>query len=106
MEYFLPVRAQYAVVLAYNGDFDAARKELSMLTPFHKSVPPEWIMEVENQAALIKQIEEGKVRLSNRSMKNIAATSSPMPVRVEKHPGRNEPCSCGSGKKFKKCCGR
>ena len=21
-------------------------------------------------------------------------------------PGRNDPCSCGSGKKFKKCCGR
>jgi uncharacterized protein YecA (UPF0149 family) len=21
-------------------------------------------------------------------------------------PGRNEPCSCGSGKKYKKCCGR
>ncbi len=20
--------------------------------------------------------------------------------------GRNEPCNCGSGKKFKKCCGR
>ena len=20
--------------------------------------------------------------------------------------GRNEPCSCGSGKKYKKCCGR
>lgn len=20
-------------------------------------------------------------------------------------PGRNDPCSCGSGKKFKKCCG-
>ena len=20
--------------------------------------------------------------------------------------GRNDPCSCGSGKKFKKCCGR
>ncbi|MCL6269362.1 SEC-C metal-binding domain-containing protein [Sansalvadorimonas sp. 2012CJ34-2] len=24
---------------------------------------------------------------------------------VEKTPGRNDPCSCGSGKKFKKCCG-
>ncbi len=23
----------------------------------------------------------------------------------EKHPGRNEPCPCGSGKKYKKCCG-
>ncbi len=20
-------------------------------------------------------------------------------------PGRNDPCSCGSGKKYKKCCG-
>ena len=24
--------------------------------------------------------------------------------RAEKKPGRNEPCHCGSGKKFKKCC--
>lgn len=27
-------------------------------------------------------------------------------VRVEKTPGRNDPCSCGSGKKYKKCCGK
>ena len=26
------------------------------------------------------------------------------PVKVEKV-GRNDPCPCGSGKKFKKCCG-
>lgn len=26
--------------------------------------------------------------------------------RVSKIPGRNEVCSCGSGKKYKKCCGR
>lgn len=25
-------------------------------------------------------------------------------VRVEKRPGRNEPCHCGSGKKYKNCC--
>tara|TARA_R110002072_G_scaffold142097_2_gene287480 strand:+ start:148 stop:738 length:591 start_codon:yes stop_codon:yes gene_type:complete len=25
-------------------------------------------------------------------------------IRVEKKPGRNEPCLCQSGKKFKKCC--
>ena len=24
----------------------------------------------------------------------------------DKEPGRNEPCPCGSGKKYKKCCGR
>jgi SEC-C motif-containing protein len=27
------------------------------------------------------------------------------PVRSEEKPGRNDPCSCGSGKKYKKCCG-
>lgn len=28
------------------------------------------------------------------------------PVRKEKTVGRNDPCPCGSGKKYKKCCGR
>ena len=27
------------------------------------------------------------------------------PITFEKLPERNAPCSCGSGKKFKKCCG-
>ena len=26
-------------------------------------------------------------------------------VVKEKEPGRNDPCPCGSGKKYKKCCG-
>jgi SWIM/SEC-C metal-binding protein len=26
-------------------------------------------------------------------------------VKLDKTPTRNEPCSCGSGKKYKKCCG-
>lgn len=28
------------------------------------------------------------------------------PPLIEDKPKRNEPCSCGSGKKYKKCCGR
>ncbi len=28
------------------------------------------------------------------------------PVRVEKKIGRNDPCPCGSGKKYKNCCGQ
>ncbi len=27
------------------------------------------------------------------------------PIRNEETPGRNDPCPCGSGRKFKKCCG-
>ena len=28
----------------------------------------------------------------------------PKPTAAEKKVGRNEPCPCGSGKKYKKCC--
>jgi SWIM/SEC-C metal-binding protein len=30
----------------------------------------------------------------------------PKPQIAEKKVGRNEPCPCGSGKKYKKCCGK
>jgi uncharacterized protein YecA (UPF0149 family) len=32
------------------------------------------------------------------------ALNPPVPVQSEKI-GRNDPCPCGSGKKYKKCCG-
>ncbi len=32
--------------------------------------------------------------------------SKPQPVKVEKKVGRNDPCPCGSGKKYKQCHGR
>jgi len=34
-----------------------------------------------------------------------AQTQLQLPFRKGKSVGRNEPCPCGSGKKFKKCCG-
>ncbi len=33
-------------------------------------------------------------------------TPRPAPVARGAAPGRNDPCPCGSGAKFKKCCGR
>ena len=32
-------------------------------------------------------------------------TVKKQPVKKGKKPGRNDPCPCGSGKKYKKCCG-
>jgi len=32
------------------------------------------------------------------------ALNPPLPAQSEKF-GRNDPCPCGSGKKYKKCCG-
>jgi preprotein translocase subunit SecA len=32
--------------------------------------------------------------------------ASAEPAKAKKMAGRNEPCPCGSGKKYKKCCGK
>jgi hypothetical protein len=34
----------------------------------------------------------------------IEANPPPLPIRVPHKPGRNEPCPCNSGLKFKRCC--
>lgn len=33
-------------------------------------------------------------------------TTPRTPKKADKEPGRNDPCPCGSGKKYKKCCGK
>jgi len=50
--------------------------------------------------------EEG-LPLSELSNLGAALRKNPSPATLVKQKvGRNEPCPCGSGKKFKKCCGR
>ena len=60
----------------------------------------------ERQAQLAQQQAETK-----RVQRVAAAAGGPSPatetvVRQEKKVGRNSPCPCGSGRKYKKCCGR
>jgi uncharacterized protein YchJ len=38
--------------------------------------------------------------------KILAKTKPVDPIQSSAPPGRNDPCPCGSGKKYKKCCGR
>ena len=42
-----------------------------------------------------------KVTVDNRGDGSV----KPQPKKSDKKPGRNDPCPCGSGKKYKKCCG-
>ncbi len=37
---------------------------------------------------------------------NRPATEAPKPFVAQKRVGRNDPCPCGSGKKYKNCCGK
>lgn len=62
--------------------------------------------EFDNQwASKFKVLEEGlrKVRLAKLS--EVLPETEPHPHVVMDKVGRNEPCPCGSGRKYKKCCG-
>jgi DNA-binding XRE family transcriptional regulator len=56
--------------------------------------------------------ESGKTPISMESYLAIQKVAELMGFEIfkrdrrEERPGRNDPCDCGSGIKFKKCCGR
>jgi hypothetical protein len=89
----VPVRAQYAVVLAYCGEHAAAEAEMASLRPYEAGLSDEGRRELSNQMALIGELQ----------------IRPPAPRWTFPEPrgkiGRNKPCYCGSGKKFKRCHG-
>ena len=43
--------------------------------------------------------------LADLNHHRVHALTPRTPIRREEGPGRNDPCPCGSGRKYKKCCG-
>jgi len=56
----------------------------------------------------IEEIEEEQQQLSKKLVFNLSSAEerAQEPARSTKVAGRNAPCPCGSGKKYKKCCGK
>jgi len=56
----------------------------------------------------VEQLEEEQVERSRKMFQSLADSEerSAEPARSKKVAGRNEMCPCGSGKKYKKCCGK
>ena len=50
-------------------------------------------------------VEEPQERPQNVVENRYQEEGPKQPIRADKLPGRNDPCPCGSGKKYKKCCG-
>jgi len=66
---------------------------------------------IERQADLREiqgRMEEAKAlrQTANALRDSHARQRMPAPFRASPKTGRNEPCPCGSGKKYKKCCGQ
>ncbi|NLC38657.1 MAG: preprotein translocase subunit SecA [Clostridia bacterium] len=55
--------------------------------------------------AMIAAIQEDVTRYIYR-VRVVQEEKTRQPVRKARQVGRNDPCPCGSGKKYKKCCGR
>ena len=53
-----------------------------------------------------RNLREGRDDMLSQSNSKTQDKPKPQPVHVEKQVGRNDPCPCGSGKKFKHCHGR
>jgi hypothetical protein len=101
----LDVRAQYAVVLAYCGLHSEAEREMERLQAYAAGLAPQARMTLSNQRQLIAKIKANPIPQWRPVVRPQAIYRS-KPVLVGLKVGRNEPCSCGSGKKFKKCgCG-
>ncbi len=64
-------------------------------------------MEELRQGVLRMELPDENLRQSIFNEISRIGLSSPASAAVKKgKPGRNDPCPCGSGKKYKKCCGR
>ncbi|MBO4581046.1 MAG: preprotein translocase subunit SecA [Bacteroidales bacterium] len=68
------------------------------------------IQEPQNvQQARLPESDAKKLKTGRQEVASAQRTSAPQvtqPIKVEKKVGRNDPCPCGSGKKYKNCHGR
>lgn len=112
LDRIVSVRSQYAVVLAYCGDVDAAEREMARLEPYAPGFTAQQAKEIADQKALIarqrvKPLVSRQQALAMRQILAAQAASQPKIARptTDKKVGRNEPCPCGSGRKYKHCHG-
>ena len=63
------------------------------------------ILSVQPRKQEIKRIEVAKVRTEGFVGSGEPEKKKPVVIKKGDRVGRNDPCPCGSGKKYKKCCG-
>lgn len=113
VSWVLPVRAQYAVVLAYCGDHQAAANEVARLRPYEEAMADGDRQAFQEQKRMIVDLR----RFGGPQQRRVDIPAplqalfdqrrgSPAAVEPRRKVGRNERCPCGSGRKYKQCHGR
>ena len=58
------------------------------------------------RAAQTRSTDMSKMQTRRTDLSTNGEQKSNSPIKVEKHVGRNDPCPCGSGLKYKNCHGK
>ena len=113
VSWVVPVRSQYAVVLAYSGQFDAADNEMRRLAPYEAGLSPAGKGELEDQRRLIASLRRSGPPPQRRvvippAVQELLSARNGQAAPPERRTkiGRNERCPCQSGRKYKHCHGR
>jgi hypothetical protein len=86
---------------AYALELDRRMRAVAPGAPRHPVVAPLTVARV-RELAQANELDEGAAEVRARAAYDVAQEGG----AVTWPPGRNEPCWCGSGRKYKKCCGR
>ncbi|PKF62642.1 zinc chelation protein SecC [Psychromonas sp. psych-6C06] len=93
---------------SYGFNTKRAIKSGSQQSPFSLTVPTQE-RKVEVEAILEENQLFADITVDEKQEENIVELTGflnkPQTTTFAKTPKRNDPCSCGSGKKYKKCCG-
>ncbi len=96
------------VVIEISQEDDAAQEEIPEITLTPEVVPEkeeENISQDDIRKAAGKFMEREQVAKPTSTNMDSSSEAVNKTVRGVKKIGRNDPCPCGSGKKYKKCCG-
>ncbi|PKG38263.1 PBPRA1643 family SWIM/SEC-C metal-binding motif protein [Psychromonas sp. Urea-02u-13] len=93
---------------SYGFNTKRAAKSGTKESPFVMSVKTD-ARKVEIEAILKEHDLFAEIEINESAEENIVDLNGflnkPVTTTFEKKPQRNDPCSCGSEKKYKKCCG-
>jgi hypothetical protein len=96
-------------IVGYLVDLNAIDKIELVREAFNKGIVSEFILGDIEDVEILFGLREERATPKRKYYHSSFWDSEPdfkiqMPIVKEKKPGRNEPCFCGSGKKYKKCC--
>lgn len=105
LDRIVSIRSQYSVILAYCRDFLAARQEIQRLESYAAGFSSQQRQEIDNQRELIIELSAGNGPRQRRIVTSQSMPTVRQQVHIKTKIGRNDPCTCGSGLKYKKCHG-